>query len=152
MYLRTATYVLYARRASLIKSGETRMRVRGKGTRDIFQGRRLQGPKLKFPRERAPRHLQGRRLKFPRERAPRRLQGRRLRSPARGAQRYDIRTVPRLLVPTSPAPVPTILHQILVNDATAEVPRVMTARSSSAHSSPRTPAFKPQVASALLSL
>ena len=37
---------------------------------------------------------------------------------------YDIRTVPCPLVPTSPALVPTILHKILVNDATAEVPCV----------------------------
>ena len=126
------------------------MCVRGKGTRNIFQGRRLQGPKLKFLRERASHHLQGQRLKFPRERAPRCLQGQRLRSPwderdppaqsdkkqcgrrrgpsfrklAHGARRYDIRTVPRPLVPTSPTPVPTNPHKALANNATAEVPCV----------------------------
>ena len=154
------------------------MRVRGKGTRNIFQGRRLQGPKLKFLRERASHHLQGQRLKFPRERAPRCLQGQRLRSPweerdppaqsdkkqcgrrrgpsfrklAHCARQYDIRTIACPLILTSPAPVPRILHKVLINDATAEVHCVMTARSLSAHSSPRTPAFKPQAASALLSL
>ena len=41
-----------------------------------------------------------------------------------GARRYDICTVPRPLVPTSPAPVPTNPHKALVNVATADVPCV----------------------------
>ena len=151
MYLRTATYVLYARRGPVYTNPEN---------------------KLKCQRERDPRYFPRSRSKTSRSKtqvsegegptsSPRSktqvsegegpTPSPRSKTQVSGARRYDICTVPRPLVPTSPVPVPTNPHKALVNVATAEVPRVMTARSSSAHSSPRTPAFKPQVASALLS-